>query len=124
MTVMDNGFIEIGNIMTRASSEVINKLKSILDQHGIYHISDGDTFYSPHRNGASGKAILQGRFKEGIYSQNDLCRNKRSPTNLEKYQTLIVPDLYALNFISLIFLDPEEAKFLATLIYEAPRLKR
>ena len=36
---MDKGFIEIGNINTPASVGVIRKLKSILDQHGIFHIN-------------------------------------------------------------------------------------
>jgi hypothetical protein len=41
MADMDKGFIEIGNINTPASAGVIRKLKSILDQHGIFHIIIG-----------------------------------------------------------------------------------
>ena len=105
---MDNGCIEIGNIMTQAPLEVIRKLKSILDQHGIFHISDGvefnktsdqaacNTLIHPDQIGAADKP--QGNF----YLQ--ICR-------------LIVPDLYALNFMSLINLNSDEADFLAALIY-------
>jgi len=42
MAVMDKGFIEIGNINTRASTGVIRRLKSILDQHGIFHVIDAE----------------------------------------------------------------------------------
>ena len=39
---MDKGSIEIGNINTRASTGVIRRLKSILDQHGIFHVIDAE----------------------------------------------------------------------------------
>ena len=42
MAVMDKGCIEIGNINTQASTGVIRRLKSILDQHGIFHVIDAE----------------------------------------------------------------------------------
>ena len=42
---MDCGLVEIGNITTKASTGAIRKLKSILDQHRIYHIVDGVIFF-------------------------------------------------------------------------------
>lgn len=35
---MDYGLVKIGNIATKASTDAIRKLKSILDQHRIYHL--------------------------------------------------------------------------------------
>ena len=94
---MDIGFIEIGNIMRQASSEVIRKLKSILDQHDIFHISDGVFFQSPHRNGDSRRAIPHGRTKEGLYTKKYLHRDKQITNDLNHHRELIVPDLYEPN---------------------------
>ena len=105
---MDKGFIEIGNINTPASVGVIRKLKSILDQHGIFHIVDGVMFYDSHQKAARMKVIHQNRVKDVDQPQDDFPR---------QYRELIVPDLYELNFMSLIYFDAEEADFLATLVY-------
>ncbi len=105
---MDKGFIEIGNINTPASAGVIRKLKSILDQHVIFHIVDGVMFYDPHQKPARIKAVHQNRVKDVNHTQDDFHH---------QYRELIVPDLYELNYMSLIDFDSEEADFLSTLIY-------
>ena len=105
---MDKGCIEIGNINTPASAGVIRKLKSILDLHAIFHIIDGVVFYDPHKKAARMKAIHHGQVRDFSKAQNDLHI---------KYRELIVPDLYKFNFMSIVYLDSEEADFLSTLIY-------
>lgn len=115
--VMDNGFIEIGSIMTRASTEVVSRLKSILDGHGIFYIADGVEFNRGIRNGGSKQKTIRSRVNEASHTQNESRPGEQLLVDLEKYRELIVPDLYALNFMSLIDLDSEEADFLATLIY-------
>jgi hypothetical protein len=112
MAVMDDGCIEIGNINTKASSDVIRKLKFILDEHGIFHIIDGVMFFRPHAKAARMKEIHQGRAREVNASKDDIRM---------QYRELIVPDLYELNYMSLIYLDSEEAEFLSTLIYGKDR---
>ena len=114
---MDKGCLEIGNINTPASAGVIRKLKSILDQHGIFHIIDGVMFNQPHKNAARRKAVHRGWVRECNYSQDDSHRDKKLPVDLEKYQELIVPDLYKLNYMSIANFDAEDADFLATLVY-------
>ena len=106
--VMDNGCIEIGNINTNASSEVIRKLKSIFDQHAIFHIVDGVMFYGSHQKAARTRETNRGRVREVHNAQDDFQN---------KFRELIVPDLYELDFMSLIDFDSEEADFLSTLIY-------
>jgi len=108
MANMDKGFIEIGNINTQVTSDVIRKLKSILDQHGIFHIIDGVIFFHPHAKAARIKEIHPDRVRETNQTKGDFHL---------RYQELIVPDLYELNYMSLIYLDSEEADFLSTLIY-------
>jgi len=108
MAVMDNGSIEIGNINTQASTGAIRKLKSILDQHGIFHIIDGVIFYDSHKKAARTQKNHRGRVGEVNNLQDDFQN---------KFQELIVPDLYELDFMSLIDFDSEEADFLSTLIY-------
>ena len=105
---MDKGSIEIGKINTQASVDVIRRLKSILDQHSIFHIVDGVVFYDPHQQAARMKPIHQGRGGE-VNTTNDDFRIK--------YRELTVPDLYNLDFMSIVYLDSEEADFLSTLIY-------
>jgi hypothetical protein len=114
---MDNGCIEIGNINTRTSTEAIGKLKSILDRHAIFHILDGDMFFDPHEKATQKKEINQGRAREVNKTKSNFCRNNMYQSDPEKYRKLIVPDLYELNYLSLIYFDPEEADFLSTLIY-------
>ena len=110
---MDNSFIEIGNIITQASAEVVEKLRSILDRHGIFNIVDGVGYNQPHTQAARRQhALHQRRVSEINQAQYDsFCKDRE----------LIVPDLYILNFMSLIYLDPEEADFLALLLYEEDR---
>ena len=100
--------IEIGNINTKASAEAIRKLKSILDQHAIFHIIDGVIFFPPQENAARMQEFHRGRARECKRAKDDFHR---------QYRELIVPDLYELNFMSLIYFDSEEAEFLATLVY-------
>ena len=108
IAVMDNGCIEIGNINTRASTEVIRKMKSILDEHGIFHIIDGVMFNQPHKQGSRMNAFHPTRVREINKIQDDFC---------VEYRELVVPDLYKLNYLSLANFDSEEADFLAILIY-------
>ena len=105
---MDSGFIEIGNINTKASTEAIIKLKSILDQHAIFHIIDGVRFFHPQENAARMQEFHRGRARECKRAKDDVHR---------QYRELIVPDLYELDFMSLLYFDSEEAEFLATLVY-------
>ena len=105
---MDMGCIEIGNIMTQTSAEVIRKLTFILDQHAIFYIFDGVGFNQPPDRAAGMASIPPGRAGTAARPQGNFypqtCR-------------LIVPDLYALNFMSLLHLDSDEADFLSTLVY-------
>ena len=105
---MDNGCIEIGNINTQASAEAIRKLKSILDQHGIFHIIDGVMFNHPDKQVAQLQAIDPGRTREVSKKRDELK---------QQYRELIVPDLYNLNFMSIFSFDSKEADFLSFLIY-------
>ena len=114
---MDNGCIKIGSINTSASTEVIRKLKTILDQHAIFHIVDGVMFYDSPKKAARTREIYRGRVREANKTQDDFCRNKMHQSDSDKYRDLIVPDLYELDFMSLIDLDSEEADFLSILIY-------
>ena len=114
---MDNGCIEIGNIMTQASPDVISKLRSILDQHGIFHIVDGVLFNPPNRNWASNKATLRDGINNVKHASNDLLPDGQFRIEIENYRELIVPDLYKLNFISIVHFDAEEADLFAELIY-------
>ena len=114
---MNKGFIEIGSIKAKASTEAIRKLKSILDQHGIFHIFDGVMFYDLHAKAVRMEKIHQGRGKAVNKTKDGFRSYKIRHSNRYKYRELIVPDLYELNFISLMFFDFDEAEFLATLIY-------
>jgi len=115
---MDYGIIEIGDIATKASTDDIRKLKSILDRHRIYHIVDGVTFFHP-----CAKAV---RLKENHESRSEkvdpseVCLRKRENHHSDHYKLreLIVPDLYKLDYLNLIFFDSEEADFFANLVYE------
>jgi len=115
---MDYGIIEIGDIATKASTDDIRKLKSILDRHHIYHIVDGVTFFHPHAEAARLKEIHQGRGGEVDPTKDRFRKRKIHHSDRSKFRELIVPDLYKLNYMSLIFLDSEEADFLATVVYE------
>ncbi len=114
---MDNGCIKIGNINTSASTEVIGKLKTILDQHAIFHVVDGVMFYDSPKKAARTREIHRGRVREANKTQGDFCRNKLHQSDSDRYRELIVPDLYELDFMSLTDLDSEEADFLSILIY-------
>ena len=118
---MNYGLAEIGNIATKASSNAIRKLKSILDRHGIYHIVDGITFFHPHPNAARLKENHQGRVGEVDKTKDPIRKRKIHHSDCSQYRELIVLDLYELNYMSLIFFDSDEADFLATLVYEGDR---
>ena len=105
---MDMGTIEIGNINTQASAKVIRKLKSILDQHTIFHIMDGVVFNQPHKQESRMNTFHPDRVREINKIQDDFR---------VVYRELVVPDLYILNYISLANFDSEEADFLVILIY-------
>ena len=116
---MDYGLVEIGNIAAKASSDDICKLKFILEQHRIYHIVDGVTFFHPHAKTARSRVIQRGRIRKVDITEDRLHHRKNHQSTHSKFRELIVPDLYKLNYTSLIFLDSEEAEFLAKLIYKA-----
>ena len=105
---MDNGCIEIGNIMTPACSEVIRRLTSILDQHAIFYVVDGVGFNQSPDQAACMTSVRPGMNETAAKPHGNLCL---------KTCRLIVPDLYELNFMSLLHLDSDEADFLATLVY-------
>jgi hypothetical protein len=115
---MDCGLIKIGDIATKASTDDIRRLKSILDRHRIYHIVDGVTFYNPHAKAAPLKENNQDRLGK-VDPTEDRSRKRKSHHNDNlKFRKLIVPNLYKLNYMSLIFFDSEEADFLATFVYD------
>ena len=116
---MNYGLIEIGNITAKASPDAIRRLKSILDRHRIYHIVDGVAFFHPHVEMARLAAIQKGLVRKVDIAEDRLRKYKIHHSDHLKIRELIVPDLYQLNYMSLIFFDFEEAEFLATLIYEA-----
>jgi hypothetical protein len=115
---MDYGLIEIGDIATKASTDDIRKLKSILDRHRIYHVVDGVTFFHPHGETARSKAIHRSRAGKVGTSADRSRKRKTHHSDHSKFRELIAPDLYKLNYMSLIFFDSEEADFLATIVYE------
>ena len=115
---MDYGLIEIGDIATKASTDHIRKLKSILDRHRIYHIVDGVTFFHPHHKAVPLKENHQDRGGKVDTTEDRLRKRKNHHSDDSRFRELIAPDLYKLNYMSLIFLDSEEADFLATFVYE------
>jgi hypothetical protein len=121
---MDYGLVEIGNIATKAPTDAIRTLKSILDQHHIYHIFDGVAFFHPHAEPARSRAIHRGRVGKVDTTEDRFRRRKIHPIDRSKYRELIVPDLYELDYMSLIILDSEEVDFLAAIVYEGDRKDR
>ena len=115
---MDCGLIEIGDTATKASTNDIKKLKSILDRHRIYHIVDGVTFFQPYAETARPGAIHRSRAGKLGTTADHLRKRKNHHSDHSKFRELIVPDLYKLDYMSLILFDSEEADFLATVIYE------
>ena len=115
---MDYGLIEIGDIATKASTDDIRKLKSILERHCIYHVVDGVTFFHPHLETARSKAIHRSRAGKVDTSADRSHKRKNHHNDDFKFRELIVPDLYKLDYMNLIFFDSEEAEFLATFVYE------
>ena len=114
---MDYGLLEIGNIATKASTDAIKKLKSILDRHRIYHIVDGVRFFHPHVETARSGVIHRGRVGKVDPTEDRLRKRQNHHSDHFIYRELIVPDLYKLNYTSLIFFESEEADFLSTLVY-------
>ena len=122
---MDCGLIEIGNIATKASMDDIRKLKSILDEHRIFHMVDDVKFFHSHAGRTPRPEVThQGGGKEFDPTKHRLWKQKIHQGDCAEFLELIAPDLYELNYISLIFLDSEEADFIATLVYESDRKKR
>jgi hypothetical protein len=115
---MDYGLIEIGDIAKKASTDDLRKLKSILDRHRIYHIVDGVTFFHPHAKAARLKEIQQDRVGKVDTSEDRLRKAKNHHCDHSKFRELIVPDLYKLDYMNLIFFDSEEADFLAAIVYD------
>jgi len=116
--ITDYGLIEIGDIATKASTDDIRKLKSILDRHRIHHIVDGVTFFQPHAETARSGAIHRSRAGKVDTSADRSSKRKKHHSDPSKFRELIVPDLYKLDYMNLIFFDSEEADFLATIVYE------
>jgi len=116
---MDYGLIEIGGIATKASTDDIKKLKSILDRHRIHHIVDGVTFFQPYAETARSGAIHRSRAGKVDTSADHSHKCKNHHNNDFKFRELIVPDLYKLDYMNLIFFDSEEADFLAAIVYDS-----
>ena len=116
---MDYGLIEIGDIAMKASTDDIRKLKSILDRHHIYHIVDGVTFFHPCAKAVRLKENHESRSEEVDTSEDRLHKRKKHHSDPSKFRELIVPDLYKLDYINLIFFDSEEADFLAAIVYDS-----
>ena len=115
---MDYGLIEIDDTATKASTDDIRKLKSILDRHRIHHIVDGVTFFQPQANAVRLKENHQDLVGKADTSADRSRKRKTHHSDHSKFRELIVPDLYKLDYMSLIFFDSEEADFLATVLYE------
>jgi hypothetical protein len=98
---MDDGLIEIGNIAAKAPTDAIRKLKSILDQHRIFHIVDGVTFFHPHVEAARSGVIHRGRVGKVDITEDRLRKRKNHHSDHSKFLELIVPDLYELDYMSL-----------------------
>jgi hypothetical protein len=116
---MDCGLIEIGGTATKVSTDDIKKLKSILDRHRICHILDGVTFFNPHAKAVRLKENHPDRVGKLDTTADCLRKRKNHHSDHSKFRELIVPDLYKLDYMSLIFFDSEEADFLATIVYES-----
>ena len=115
---MDYGLIEIGDIATKASTDDIRKLKSILDRYRIYHIADGVTFFAPQAKAARMKENHPVRIGKVDTTEDRLRKRKKHHNDHFNFRKLIVPDLYKLDYLNLIFFDSEEADFLATIVYD------
>jgi len=115
---MDCGLIEIGDIATKASTDDIRKLKSILDRHRIYHIVDGVAFFHPCTKAVRLKENDESRSGKVDTSEDRLRKHKNHHSDHNEFRELIVPDLYKLDYMNLIFFESEEADFLATIVYE------
>ena len=115
---MDYGLLEIGDIATKASTDDIRKLKSILDRYRIYHVVDGVTFFPPHAKAARMKENHQSRVGKTDTTADRLRKANKHHSDHSKFRELIVPDLYKLDYMNLIFFDSEEADFLATIVYD------
>ena len=115
---MDYGLIEIGDITTKALTNDIRKLKSILDRHCIHHIVDGVTFFQPNVNAVRLKKNHQGWVGKVDTPEDRLRKRKNHHSDHSKFRELIVPDLYKLDYMNLIFFDSDEADFLATVVYD------
>ena len=114
---MDCGLIKIGDIATKASADDIRTLKSILDRHRIYHIVDGITFFHPCTKAVRLKENDERRSEKVDTSEVCLRKHKDHHSDHYKFRELIVPDLYKLDYMNLIFFESEEADFLATIVY-------
>ena len=113
---MDYGIIEIGDIATKASTDDIRKLKSILDRHHIYHIVDGVTFFHPCTKAVRLKEDHESRSGKVDTSEDRLRKRENHHSDHYKFRELIVPDLYKLDYMNLLFFESEEADFLATVV--------
>ena len=115
--VSDSVTLKIGNVTSRATCDDARKLKSILDEHRIFHIVDGSVFYSSSERFLFRNQIHKVSCWKAANGESTSWKgwfNQRKGSDCRK---LIVPDLYKINFLSLIFLDTEEAEFLGDLIY-------
>ena len=117
--ITDYGLIEIGDIATKASTDDIRKLKSILDRHHIYHIVDGVTFFHPGTKAVRLKENDESRSGKVDTSEDHLRKHKNHHSDHSKFRELIVPDLYKLDYMNLIFFESEEADFLAAIVYDS-----
>ena len=115
---MNYGLVEIGNIATKASTDAIRKLKSILDQHRIYHIVDGELFFHPQAKTPRSEAKHRDQVRKVDTTKHCSREYRNKHVDRSTCKKLIVPSLYELDYISLIYLDSEEAEFLATMVYE------
>jgi len=115
MTV--KGIVEIGGTRTEVAREEIRKLKVCLDDLCIMHIVDDVMFYSPCEAALDAEEIddigvCNGQ-KEGRVSS---ASGHRKNGQFE-FRELIIPYFYAIDYISLIQLNDEDAEFLGNLLH-------
>jgi hypothetical protein len=115
--VSDSVTLKIGNVTSRATCDDVRKLKSILDEHRIFHIIDGSVFYNSSERFLFPNQIHEIRIWKAANGGSVSCKGRINQRKGSDCRKLIVPYLYKINFLSLIFLDTEEAEFLGDLIY-------
>jgi hypothetical protein len=75
-------------------------------------------FFTPQAKAARMKENHPVRIGKVDTTEDRLRKRKKHHNDHFNFRKLIVPDLYKLDYLNLIFFDSEEADFLATIVYD------